>query len=65
MDYNNLFEAELKKLVSAEIERLKDNLANGASVVDYADYKNQVGKITGLRMTIDLCEEVETILAKR
>jgi len=65
MNYNNLFEAELKKLVSAEIERLKDNISNGMSVVDYADYKTQVGKIMGLRMAIELCEEAESILAKR
>ena len=65
MNYNNSLEAELKKLVAAEIDRLKDNISNGMSVVDYADYKTQVGKIMGLRTAIELCEEAESILAKR
>jgi hypothetical protein len=65
MTYNNQFEAELKKLLTAEIDRLTDNLTNPASVIDYADYKHHVGKIIALRGVFDLFDEVNTILSKR
>ena len=65
LNQNTQFEIELQKLIDQEIERLKDNLSNGLSVVDYADYKHQVGKILGLRSVIELCEEAKSILAKR
>lgn len=65
MNYNNMFEFELRKLVEAEIIRLSENLANPAAVVDYAEYKHQVGKILALRSVFDLCEEVNITLSKR
>jgi len=65
MNYNNMFEFELRKLVEAEILRLSENLTNPAAVVDYSEYKHQVGKITALRAVFDLCDEVNTILSKR
>lgn len=65
LNYNNQFEIELKKLVEDEITRISDNVTGGVSVVDYADYKNQTGKIKGLRMAIELCEEAQSILNKR
>jgi hypothetical protein len=64
-NYNNLFEQELKKAIEEEIERLKDNVSNGLSVVDYSDYKHQVGKIAGLRIVLDLCEAVQSEISKR
>lgn len=65
MNYNNQFQIELTKLLQVEIERLTENLANPASVTDYADYKHQAGKIIALRGVFDLFEEVDTILSKR
>ena len=65
LNQNIQFEIELKKLINDEIERIKDNLSSGLSVVDYADYRHQVGKILGLRSVSELCEEVQSILAKR
>lgn len=65
MNYNNMFEFELRKLVEAEILRISENLTNPASVVDYSEYKHQVGKILALRSVSDLCEEVNTTLSKR
>jgi hypothetical protein len=65
MNFNNMFEFELRKLVEAEILRLSENLTNPAAVVDYAEYKHQVGKITALRAVFDLCDEVNTTLSKR
>jgi hypothetical protein len=62
---NLAFEAELRRLVEEEIERLKDNLANGLSTPDFESYKNQVGKIAGLMMALDLCEEARTIVSKK
>jgi len=64
-NYNNLFENELRKSVEEEIDRLKDNLSNGLSVVDYPEYKHQVGKIAGLRTVLELCDEVQSKLSKK
>ena len=65
MNYNNLFEFELVKLLEARIALLSDNLTNGGGVVDYADYKYQIGKIAGLREVFDLCGDVNTTLSER
>ena len=65
LNYNNLFESELRKSVEEEIDRLKDNLSNGLSVVDYPEYKHQVGKIAGLRTVLELCDEVQSKLSKK
>lgn len=65
MNFNNMFEFELRKLVEAEILRLSENLTNPAAIVDYAEYKHQVGKIMALRSVFDLCEEVNATLSKR
>ncbi len=62
---NLAFEGELRKLIEEEIGRLKDNLANGLSTPDFESYKNQVGKIAGLMMALDLCEEARTIVSKK
>lgn len=65
LTYNNQFELELMKLIDAEISRITENVTLGMSVVDYADYKYQIGKIAGLRSIIDLSDEVNTILSNR
>ena len=65
MNFNNMFEFELRKLVEAEILRLSENLTNPAAVVDYAEHKQQVGKLIALRSVFDLCEEVNATLSKR
>lgn len=62
---NLAFEGELRKLIEEEVARLKDNLANGLSTPDFESYKTQVGKIAGLNLALELCEEVKTILAKK
>jgi hypothetical protein len=64
-NYNNLFEKRLRELIDEEIERLKNNVSNGMSVVDYSDYKHQVGKIAGLRTVLELCGVVQSELSKR
>lgn len=65
MNYNNLFEFELMKLVESRIAMLTENITNAAAVVDYSDYKYQVGKIAGLREFEDLREEVNKIISER
>lgn len=50
------YEHELRKLIDAQIERLKDFLAAG-SPEDMSEYRLMVGQITGLRQCIDLMDE--------
>lgn len=65
MNYNTLFENELRKLISEEIARLSDNMANGLSINEIGQYKHEVGRILGLRAALDFCEEVSSTLSKR
>ena len=65
MNYNTLFEKELKQLISEEIERLTANMANGLSINDIGQYKHEVGRMLGLRFALNLCDEVNDILSKR
>lgn len=65
LTYNNQFQLELMKLVDERIAHITDNVMLGMSVVDYAEYKYQIGKVEGLRSIIELSEEVNTILSKR
>jgi len=65
MNFNNLFEFELMKLIEARIATLSENITNAHAVVDYSDYKYQVGRIAGLREFEDLREEVNKIISER
>jgi hypothetical protein len=65
MNYNTLFENELRQLISEEIARVSDNMANGLSINDIAQYKHEVGRLNGLRAALNMCEEVNSILSKR
>jgi hypothetical protein len=65
MNYNNLFEIELSKLVEARIATLTENVTNAHAVVDYSDYKYQVGRIAGLREFQDLRDEANKIISER
>ena len=63
---NTQFEGELKKLIATEIERIKDILAVGMAVKDYAEYRFHVGQIEALQKVADsYCDEVTTIINKR
>lgn len=63
LTYNAYYKYELEKLLNAEIERIKDYLTTAYLIdgFDYAAYRHQVGKIEGLRMALELCEEAESI----
>jgi hypothetical protein len=63
--YNDLFESELKKLIQEEIDRVTENLQSGLSITDHVEYKRQVGKISGLRFAMELCEEAQKNIIQR
>jgi len=63
--YNSLFEQELKKLIELEIERIALNLTMGMGVNDISEYKLQVGQILSLRRILDMCDEVNQIIANK
>jgi hypothetical protein len=63
---NTQFESELKKLIADEIERIKDIMAVGMAVKDYAEYRFHVGQIEALnKVSGSYCDEVTSIINKR
>lgn len=63
---NTQFEFELKKIIDVEIDRIKDILADGSGVTDYAAYRNYVGQIYALRRTAhNYCDDVVTKMNER
>lgn len=54
------FQHELLKLISAEIERLKENLTIAGGTPDFPTYKHQVGMIDGLRLALELIDMAES-----
>jgi hypothetical protein len=64
LTYNQLFENTLRKLIQEEIDRLSENLALGLSVTDFAHYRENVGRITGLKKTLELCDEAQSIVSR-
>lgn len=61
------YQYELKKLLNEEIERLKESLLSAYHIegFDFAAYRHQVGKIEGLRMAVELCDEAEAVINGR
>ena len=55
------FKFELKKLIDAEIERLKEVISSG-NCNSHEEYKSLSGKIQGLRMVFDLIDEANAIV---
>jgi hypothetical protein len=62
--YQAYYQYELKKLVTAEIERLKETLVSSYQITgfDFSAYRHHVGKVEGLRMALELCDEAEAIV---
>lgn len=52
------FRYEVEKLVSAEVDRVKENLSLGF-VEDYSQYRYLAGKIAGLREVQNILSEAE------
>lgn len=63
---NTQFEYELKKRIFEEVARLKENLAVGAAVTDFADYRYHTGQIAALmRVCVEYCDDANTAIATR
>ena len=61
LTYQAFYQHELRKLLLAEMDRLKENLSLGLSTPDFAAYRHQVGMIEGLRRALELSDEAESI----
>ena len=63
---NTQFEAELKKRISEEVERLRDIIEDGTSVESFDQYKNIVGQLRALRRTVnEFFDDANTAISKR
>jgi len=65
MNYNSLFEVELRKLIDAEVANIAEKITHPAAVMSYEDYKYELGRITSLRSVYELCDEVNHFMSKR
>lgn len=66
MSASALFERELKKLIDAEIERLREIVVGGDAIPDYAKYQRAVGQIAAYRCVMnDYFPETQKILAEK
>jgi hypothetical protein len=63
MNISTLFEAELKKMIAEELERIAEKLCVGFSIEDMNQYKHETGRVAALRSVLDMCDEVNTIIA--
>lgn len=63
LTHNHLFEAKLREEIESQIATLSENIASGLAA-DHADYRWQAGRIAGLRLALDCCDNVHTDLAK-
>jgi hypothetical protein len=63
---SNRFHAELNKILTAEIQRLKDILGSGMAVKTMDDYQKFVGQIDAFKRIIEhYGPDIETLLDKR
>lgn len=63
---STVFEQELRKRISQELERLMENIAIGSAVHDYAEYRHLTGQIFAYnRVIADYFDDANTELEKR
>ena len=62
--YQAYYQYELKKLIHENIERLKEGLVSSYQIegFDFSGYRHQVGRVEGLRLALQLCEDAEAIV---
>jgi hypothetical protein len=65
MNISTLFESELKKMIAEELERIGQKLLVGFSIEDMNQYKHETGRVAALRSVLDMCDEVNTIIANK
>jgi hypothetical protein len=61
LTYHDLIQHEFRKLVAEELERLVESITSPLGVKDYAEYKQYLGQIQGLRRALDLSDEAKTL----
>jgi hypothetical protein len=60
------FGHELKKLIEAEIERVREIVCRGDAIKDYSDYQRHAGQLFSLnRVLNNYYPETESIINKR
>ena len=62
---NTLFEQELKKKIEAAIEDIEMQVSTGHGIDNFEQYKQKIGRIAGLRWALEMCDEVNSLIAKR
>jgi len=62
--YQAYYQYELKKLLNENIERIKETLVSSYQIngFDFSGYRHHVGRVEGLRMALELCDEAEAIV---
>lgn len=62
--YQAYYQYELKKLINENIERIKESLVSSYQIegFDFSNYRHQVGRVEGLRLALELCEDAEAIV---
>ena len=54
------FISEIIRRVRAEIQEQAETVTAGTNVNSYEDYRHYVGKIEGLKLTLDIVNEILT-----
>ena len=62
--YQAYYQYELKKLLNEHIERIKETLVSSYQIngFDFSGYRHHVGRVEGLRLALELCDEAEAIV---
>jgi len=55
--FQSVFERELRKLIAARIDEMKDMLAAGMNITAIENYRQVVGEIRGLGWALEAFEE--------
>ncbi len=61
---SNVFERELRRLISEERHHIATNLVGGHSITSMEEYREAVGRIAALDLVIELCDDAQTIVNK-
>ena len=59
LTFKSVFAEELKKILREQIASRMNDLAYGASIASFEDYREAVGVIRGLTTAIDAVDEAE------
>lgn len=60
---NGYLKKKIDQIILEQISELSQHVALG-SAQDYPSYMRVVGKIEGLRLALDLCEEAEKLVKR-